>query len=146
MINWYFTLIFHVSLLNKLTDFWSNFICEGTYLYIFMIVQFPKGNSTVWMWNGLPVEDARIEGRALISSCKSTKITTSSWTTIDRRTLGPTERIYPTSKDKEEASEMVGGTITIKSNLTPDRWVAHQLENHNAKEVPALLLSFWTPS
>jgi len=37
------------------------------------------------------------------------------------------------------------GTITIKSNPMPTRWVTHKLENNNTKEVLPLLWRFWTP-
>ena len=50
------------------------------------------------------VQDGGVEGRVLIFSCKITKITTSCWTTIDRKTLGPTEERYSTSKDEEETT------------------------------------------
>ena len=49
----------------------------------------------------LPVQDGRVEERVLISSYKSTNITTNSWTTTVRRTLEPTKNISPMSKDKE---------------------------------------------
>ena len=58
----------------------------------------------------------RVEGRALIF-CENTKITTSYWTTTNRRMLEPTKKRYPTSKDKEKA--LVNGrrgTIMTKSN------------------------------
>ena len=46
-----------------------------------------------------------VEGCALISSYKSSKITTSCWTTIDRRMLEPIQKKnYPMSNDTEEAS------------------------------------------
>ena len=49
------------------------------------------------------VQDGGV-GHALISSCESTKITTSCLTTINRMTLEPIKKRYPTSKDKEEAA------------------------------------------
>ena len=51
----------------------------------------------------LLVQDGQGEGRALISSCQSTKIATSCWTTTDRRMLEPTKKRYLTSKGKEAA-------------------------------------------
>ena len=48
-------------------------------------------------------QDGGIEGRVLIFSCKNTQITTSCWTTIDRRMLDPTDRSYSTSKGKGQA-------------------------------------------
>ena len=75
----------------------------------------------------------------LISSCKSTKITTSCWTTTDRRTLESTKERYSTPKDKEEmAGDGRRGTITIKSNPIPTGWVTHNLENNNTKDHPPL--------
>ena len=50
------------------------------------------------------VQDDGVEGRVLISACESTQVATSSWTTIDRWTLEPTKKRYPTSKVKEEAA------------------------------------------
>ena len=50
------------------------------------------------------VQDGGVEGHVLISSCESTKITTSHLTTINRMTMEPTKKRYPTSKDKEEAA------------------------------------------
>jgi len=55
------------------------------------------------LWAFSIVQYGRVEGHALIS-CKSTKIVTNCWITIDRRTLEPTKKRYPTSKDKEEAT------------------------------------------
>ena len=37
------------------------------------------------------------------------------------------------------------GTIMIKSNPIPARWVTHKLENNNTKEVFPLLQRFWAP-
>ena len=37
------------------------------------------------------------------------------------------------------------GTIMIKSNSIPTRWVTHKLENNSTKEVLPLLWRFWTP-
>ena len=50
------------------------------------------------------VLDGGVEGHVPIFSCKITKITTSCWTTIDRKTLGPTEERYSTSKDEGETT------------------------------------------
>ena len=49
----------------------------------------------------LPVQDGGVEGHALISFCERTKITTTFWTTINRRMLEPTKNKYPMSNDKE---------------------------------------------
>ena len=48
-------------------------------------------------------QDGRVEGCALTPSCENTRITTSCWTNIDRKTLELTKK-YPTSKDKGEAT------------------------------------------
>ena len=45
----------------------------------------------------------RVEGRALIF-CENTKITTSYWTTTNRRMLEPTKKKTPMSKDKGDAA------------------------------------------
>ena len=55
------------------------------------------------LWAFSIVQYGRVKGHALIS-CKSTKIVTNCWITIDRRTLEPTKKRYPTPKDKEEAT------------------------------------------
>ena len=92
------------------------------------------------------VQDGRVEGCALISSCKSTKITTSCWTAIDRRTLEPTKKRYHTSKDKLQwYGNHCRGAIMIQSNPTPTGWVTHKLENNDINEVLPLLWRFWAP-
>ena len=63
----------------------------------------------------LSVQDCGVEGHALISSCKSTKIITSCWTTIDRRTLKHTKKDTPCPKAKNKLQpDGRRGTITIK--------------------------------
>ena len=47
-------------------------------------------------WN----EDGRVEGCALTPSCKNTRITASSWTIIERKTLELTKKRYPKDKGK----------------------------------------------
>ena len=94
----------------------------------------------------LPVQDGGVEGHAIISSCKSTKIITSCWTAIDRRTSEPTKRDTPCPKTKKKLQpDGRRGTITIKSNPIPAEWVTHNLENINTKEALPLLWSFKTP-
>ena len=68
----------------------------------------------------------------LIFSCQSTKITTSFWTTIDRMTLEPTKKdtLHPRTKEKPQQNGR-RGTITIKSNPMPARWVIHKLKSNN---------------
>ena len=78
------------------------------------------------------------------SSPPVTKITTSCWTTIDRRMLEPTKTKYPMSKTKKKLQRGGRrGIIMIKSNLIPAVWVTHKLENNNTKEVLPLLWRFW---
>ena len=61
-------------------------------------------NKTLFITTATLVQDGGIEGCGLISSCKSTKIAASYWTTTNRRMLEPTRKRYPTSKDKEGAA------------------------------------------
>ena len=83
---------------------------------------------------GRSVQDDRVEGPALIFSCQSTKIATSYWTTISRKTLEPTNNDTPCPRTKEKPQQNGRrGTITIKSN--PVGSVTYKLENNNAKEV-----------
>ena len=52
----------------------------------------------------------------------------------------------PLSKTKKKLQrDGRRGTIMVKSNPIPSRWVPHKLENNNIKEVPPLLWSFGTP-
>ena len=65
----------------------------------------------------------RVEGRALIFSCQSTKIAISRWTTFDKKTLEPTKKRHSTSEDKGEATHTHTnnrrGTIMINQILYP---------------------------
>ena len=54
-------------------------------------------------------QDGRVEGRALTLSCENTRITTSCWTIINRKTLKLTKKDTPHLKTKENHCEMVGG-------------------------------------
>ena len=47
-------------------------------------------------------QDGGVEGRALTPSCKNTRITTSCWTIIDRKTLELTKKDTPHPKTKEK--------------------------------------------
>ena len=47
-------------------------------------------------------QDGRVEGRALTPSCENTRITTSCWTIIDRKTLELTKKHTPHPKTKEK--------------------------------------------
>lgn len=88
----------------------------------------------------------RGEGHALIPFCKSTKITTSCWTTIDRRTLENTKKTdTPRPKTKKQQQwDGRRGTILIQSSSIPIVGVTHKLENNNTKEVLPLLWLFRT--
>ena len=95
---------------------------------------------------GRLVQDGR-EEHALISSCKSTKITTSCQN--HHQIWGhwnPSNKVFPSPKTKEKLQwDGKSGTITIKSNPILARWVTHNLENNNIKEVLLLLWRFWAP-
>ena len=47
-------------------------------------------------------QDGRVEGCALTPSCENTRITTSCWTIIDRKTLEFTKKDTPHPKTKEK--------------------------------------------
>ena len=49
-------------------------------------------------------QDGGVEGRALTPSCENTRITTSCWTIIDRKTLELTKKDtpYPNTKEKPQ--------------------------------------------
>ena len=47
-------------------------------------------------------QDGRVEGHALTPSCENTRITTSCWTVIDRKTLELTKKDTPHPKTKEK--------------------------------------------
>ena len=66
----------------------------------------------------LPVQDGRVEGHVLISSCKRTKIATS----IDRRTMEPTKKDISRPKKKKLQQDGRRGTNIIKSNPISVRW------------------------
>ena len=53
----------------------------------------------------LTSQDGRVEGYAVIFSCKNSKITTHCWRTIDRRMLNHTKKRYPTSRAKEKPQQ-----------------------------------------
>ena len=48
-------------------------------------------------------QDGGVEGRALTPSCENTRITTSCWTIINRKTLERTKKDTPHPKTKEKA-------------------------------------------
>ena len=89
-------------------------------------------------------QDGRVEGCVLISCCKSTEVTTSCWTAINRKMLGLTKKDTPHSKTKQKL-QWGGrrGAITLKSNPVSAKWVIHKLENNYTKDV--ILLSWRLP-
>ena len=93
----------------------------------------------------LLVQDGGVEEHVLISSCESTKIATSYWITINRRTLEPTKKYTPCPKKKKLQQDGRRCAIMIKSNPIHAWWVIHRLKNNNTKEVLSLLWRFWTP-
>ena len=77
----------------------------------------------------------------LISSCKSTKITNSYRTTINRRMLelkGKKDMPCPATKEKPQWNSR-RGTIMIKAKPILSRWLTYRLEKNNTKEVDPLL-------
>ena len=59
----------------------------------------------------VPVQDGEVEGHALISSCKNTKIATSCLITNDRWMLEPTKKKdTPCPRQRRSHSEMGGVT------------------------------------
>ena len=103
------------------------------------------------MWEGAKEESKRTatdggdEGCAFIS-CKSTKITTSYWMTIDRRMLELTKKkytLYPKTKKLQQDGRR--DIHMMKSNPIPTWWVTCKLENNNTKEVLPLFWKFSTP-
>ena len=71
----------------------------------------------------LQFQDGGVEGHVLTFCCKNTKIASNYWTTIDKRMLEPTKKIYPITKGKGEApNKMKRRTQShLKSNLIPTR-------------------------
>ena len=65
------------------------------------------------------IEYGGVEGCVLFFSCKSSKITTCCWKTIDRRMLDPTKKRYPTSKGWGHwVQQCVHGTFWRRSPLS----------------------------
>ena len=84
-------------------------------------------------------QDGGVEGRALIPCCENTRITTSCWTIIDRKTLELTKKDtpHPTTKEKPQRDSR-RGAITVNSNPITAGWVTHRLENIYITEVHPL--------
>ena len=87
-----------------------------------------------------------VEGRALTPSCENTRITTSCWTIIDRKTLELTKKdtTHPKTKEKPQWDSR-RGAITVKSNPITSGWVTHRLENTYTTEVHPLEWRLWAP-
>ena len=92
-------------------------------------------------------QDGGVEGHALTPSCENTRITTSCWTIIDRKTLELTRKdtSHPKTKEKPQWDGR-RGAITVKSNHITAGWVTHRLENTYTTEVHPLEWRFWAPS
>ena len=54
-------------------------------------------------------QDGGVEGRALTPSCKNTRITTSCWTIINRKTLELIKKIRHIQRQRRSHNETVGG-------------------------------------
>ena len=92
-------------------------------------------------------QDGGVEGHALTPSCENSRITTSCWTLIDRKTLERTKKDTPHPKTKEKPQwDGRRGAITAKSNPITAGWVTHRLENTYTTEVHPLEWRFWAPS
>ena len=89
-------------------------------------------------------QDGEVEGRILTPSCENTRITTSCWTIIDRKTLELTKKDTPHPKTKGKPQwDGRRGAITVKSNPITAGWVTHRLENTYTTEVHPLEWRFW---
>ena len=76
----------------------------------------------------------------MCSSPPASKIATSFWTDIHKRTLELTKKIYSMSKDKKKPEQNDRrGAIKIKSNTKLAGLVTHRKESNNTKETLALL-------
>ena len=75
-----------------------------------------------------------------------TRITTSFWTIIDRKTIELTKNDTPHTKTKEKPQwDGMRGAITVKSNPITAGWVMYRLENIYTTEVHPLEWRFWAP-
>ena len=68
------------------------------FCFLLLLLLFINKNVYLGGWN----QDGGVEGRALTPSCESTRITTSCWTIIDRKTLELTKKDTPHPKTKEK--------------------------------------------
>ena len=77
-------------------------VCQCNFKKLYIKIT-SRGSISRW-WS------RRVEGHALIPFCKSTKITTSCWTTIDRRLENTKKKKIPhVQRQRSSSSEMVGG-------------------------------------
>ena len=91
-------------------------------------------------------KDGGVEGRALTPSCKNTRITTSCWKIIERKTLELTKKDTPHRKTRENPQwDDRTGAITVKSNPMTAGWVTHRLVYTYTTEVHPLEWRFWAP-
>ena len=98
------------------------------------------------MDKGSQKQNGGVEGRALTLSCENTRITTSCWTIIDRKTRELTKKDTPHPKIKEKPKwDGRRGAITVKSNPITGGWVTHRLANSYTTEVHPLEWRFWAP-
>ena len=110
----------------------------------FPISSYSFGKSFMYKNNLRLVQEGRVEGSALTTSCERTRITTNCWTVIDRKTLELTKKDTPHPKTKEKLQwDGRRGAITIKSNPITAGWVTHKLKNNYTTEVHPLEWRFW---
>ena len=74
-----------------------------------------------------PIQDGGAEQCALISSCKSMKITASCWTTIDRRTVKPSKKdtLSPKTKKKPHQDGIVTQSWWSQVPYPPGGWLTN---------------------
>ena len=118
-------------------------MCAFLIIFLQKIIKFLT--LKVWIlrsWN----QDGGVEGCALTPSCENTRITTSCWTIINRKTLELIKKDTPQPKTKEKPQwDSTRGAITAKSNPITAGWVTHRLENTYTTEVHPLEWRFWAP-
>ena len=91
-------------------------------------------------------KEGGVERRPLTPSCENTRITTSCWTIINRKTLELTKKDTPHPKTKEKPKwNGRRGAITANSNSITAGWVTHRLEKTYTTEVHPLEWRFWAP-
>ena len=116
----------------------------------------PVNNYWSWptneLWPGtlkntlLRIKRIPVEGHALTPSCENTRIKTSCWTIIDRKTLELTKKDTPHPKTKEKPQwEGRKGAITVISNPITGGWLTHRLVNTYTTEVHPLKWRFSAP-